>query len=91
MTLLEKAKAILFESSEDLLNRKFSDKESNYPFIIPALKNGMEVKVTQKIAKLFDLADLELIKTSGTDKGKKHHIEFSKPKNGIITMKLVKS
>jgi hypothetical protein len=89
--LISETKNFLSEASDSLLTRKFSDEESNYPYIVPALKNGMEVKVTEKIAKLFALADLELVANFGPNRGDKHHIKFSKPKNGIVSMSLIRS
>jgi hypothetical protein len=67
----------------ETLLRQFTPTESNFPFIIPALKNGMKVEVTKKIAQEFRLVNPALIV-----KGKVHTIQFTKGILGLIVMTL---
>jgi hypothetical protein len=69
----------------EALTRSFKPTESNFPFIIPALKNGMEVLVTKKIAQEFKLANPAII-IAGTC----NYIKFEKADLGLIKMTLVK-
>ena len=68
------------------LTRKFSNTESNYPYIIPALRNGMVVTVTVKVAREFKfmLADCIIIKG-----GKPCLVRFDKAPLGLVTMQVV--
>ncbi len=67
----------------EALTRTFKPTESNYPYIIPALRNGMEVKVTKKIAKEFALAEPGIIV-----KGTVRYIEFAPADLGLVVMTL---
>jgi len=67
----------------EALTRTFKPTESNYPYIIPALRNGMVVKVTKKIAKEFALANPGI-----TVKGIVRYIEFTPADLGLIAMTL---
>jgi hypothetical protein len=67
----------------DHLIRAFNPKESNFPYIIPALKNGQTVLVTVQIAREFRLADPALIVG-----GKTHYISFKKREMGLWEMRL---
>jgi hypothetical protein len=63
------------------LLREFKSTESSHPFIIPALKNGLIVKVTKKIAREFALCDPGII-VGGTVK----YINFQEVHLGLVTM-----
>lgn len=67
----------------EALTRKFEPTESNFPYIIPALRNGMTVKVTKKIAKEFALADPGI-----QVKGSIRYIEFAAAELGLVAMTL---
>ena len=66
------------------LTRQFKNTESNYPFIIPALRNGMVVTVTLKVAREFLLADCVIIKG-----GKPCVIRYDKAPLGLVTIQIV--
>lgn len=67
----------------EALTRTFKPTESNFPYIIPALRNGMKVEVTKKIAQEFRLANPAII-VKGTAK----YIEFTNGPLGLIVMTL---
>lgn len=67
----------------EALTRTFKPTESNYPYIIPALRNGMKVKVTKKIAQEFALAD-PVIQVKGFIR----HIEFAPAELNLVAMTL---
>jgi len=69
----------------EALTRTFKPIESNYPFIIPALRNGLTVTVTPKIAREFKLANPGII-VKGTCK----YISFEKADLGLVNMFLAK-
>lgn len=69
----------------EALTRKFKPTESNFPFIIPALRNGMEVLVTKKIAQEFKLANPAIIVSETC-----HQIKFEKAELGLVKMTLEK-
>lgn len=66
------------------LTRAFKNTESNYPYIIPALRNGLVVTVTLKVAREFLLADCLIIKG-----GKPCVIRYDKAPLGLVTMQAV--
>lgn len=67
------------------LTRTFKPTESNFPYIIPALRGGMTVEVTLKIAREFKLANPAII-VKGTVK----YIVFKKTDLGLVEMTLEK-
>ncbi len=67
----------------EALTRTFKATESNYPYIIPALRNGMTVEVTAKIAREFRLAKVGIMV-----KGTIRYIKFTKTELGLWEMKL---
>jgi hypothetical protein len=67
----------------EYLTRQFSPKESDFPFIIPALRNGMTVTVTLKVAQEFKLAKTKIVQ-DGTAKS----IVFKKTELNLWEMNL---
>jgi hypothetical protein len=67
----------------DNITREFNNTESDWKFIIPALRNGMTVTVTLKVAQLFKLSKVKIIR-NGTVK----EITFKKTEPGLWEMTL---
>lgn len=68
----------------DNITREFDNTESDWKFIIPALRNGMTVTVVLKVAQLFKLSKVHI-----AQKGTVKEIEFTKTQLGLWEMKLV--
>ncbi len=68
----------------DNITREFDNTESDWKFIIPALRNGMTVTVTKKVAQLFKLSHVRI-----TQKGTVKVIEFTKTNLDLWEMVLV--
>lgn len=65
------------------LNRQFTAKESDYPYIIPALRNGLTVTVKLKIAQEFKLSKIKIVRNGTT-----RNIQFKKTELNLWEMTL---
>ena len=67
----------------DNITREFDNTESDWKFIIPALRNGMTVTVTRPVAQLFKLSRVQIVQ-----KGTVKEIKFTKTELDLWEMEL---